>query len=62
MSVQLSSDSVWGCVSMCVECLVSLGTSGFLLLLLLLDAVVVLGIVKVVSGLRLSMPEKVKFS
>lgn len=43
-------------------CLVSLGTAGFLLLLLLLDAVVVLDIVKVVSGLCLSMPEKVKFS
>lgn len=46
---------------MCVACLVSLGTSG-VLLLLLLDAVVVLDIVKVVSGLCLSMPEKVKFS
>lgn len=43
-------------------CLVSLGTAGFLLLLLLLDAVVVLDIVKVVSGLCLSMLEKVKFS
>lgn len=53
---------VWGYDSMCVTCLVSLGTSGFLLLLLLLDAVVVLDIVKVVSGLCLSMPEKVKFS
>lgn len=53
---------VWGRVSLCAVCLVSLGASGFPLLLLLLGAVVVLDIVKVVSGLCLSMPEKVKFS
>lgn len=46
---------------MCAVCLVSLGTREFLLLLLL-DTAVVLDIIKVVSGLCLSMPEKVKFS
>lgn len=55
-----------GCVEMMCEhvCSVFGGTCNqwVLLLLLLLDAAVVLDIVKVVSGLCLSMPEKVKFS